>query len=528
MRRKLIPVLVVVLLFSILSLPGLAANRSSAIVLPVHNLNTGLDYASIQEAIDANETLSGHTIFVDAGIYNGPINITKSLHLVGDSCNSIIDAGNVTNTDGVTTNVGSVTVENFTVRNASRYGILVSVINGIYLIPVSSVRIVGNIVEDNLGAGILLGGISLPGDSVPCFNITVQGNIVRNNTDGISLRSVENSTINDNTIQYNSRNGISISGKHSSVAYRPSALIKNNVISKNGGDGIYINLDMLMMEQCRVFANVIENNTAKGIEVAGGPFQNLRYNFISDSQEGIRFGLVGGAGFYSSVVSNCFVNNSVGVYINWPSTSFENTGIIFSMNNFLNNTRHVNPTYTNSTWFDLSVGNYWDNYTGVDINEDGIGDTPNFLNLDNVDRFPLTGLSSSFDTIYGYRVSFVSNSTISNFQFSLIDPSNAELNFTVSGTTGTQGFCRICVPKVLINGPYTVLFDGVPIGPSQLHELNYSDTSYACLYIKYTHSEHMLEIDGTTTVPEFSPLLAMLLFGLVALLLYSLSKKNPF
>lgn len=34
---------------------------------PVHNLDTGLDYATIQAAIDAPETLNGHTIRVDAG-----------------------------------------------------------------------------------------------------------------------------------------------------------------------------------------------------------------------------------------------------------------------------------------------------------------------------------------------------------------------------------------------------------------------------------------------------------------------------
>jgi hypothetical protein len=43
---------------------GLAPND-----LPVHNVNTGLNYATIQEAIDAHQTQDGHTIKVDTGTF---------------------------------------------------------------------------------------------------------------------------------------------------------------------------------------------------------------------------------------------------------------------------------------------------------------------------------------------------------------------------------------------------------------------------------------------------------------------------
>jgi parallel beta-helix repeat protein len=49
----------------------------------VHNLNTGLEYASIQAAIDAPETLGGHTIEVSSGVYSESIEITKSIILKG-------------------------------------------------------------------------------------------------------------------------------------------------------------------------------------------------------------------------------------------------------------------------------------------------------------------------------------------------------------------------------------------------------------------------------------------------------------
>jgi parallel beta-helix repeat protein len=49
----------------------------------VFNMNTGLGYVGIQQAIDDPQTLNGHTISVTAGIYTELVSVTKQLTLLG-------------------------------------------------------------------------------------------------------------------------------------------------------------------------------------------------------------------------------------------------------------------------------------------------------------------------------------------------------------------------------------------------------------------------------------------------------------
>jgi pectin methylesterase-like acyl-CoA thioesterase len=59
----------------------------------VHNLDTGINYTTIQEAIDALETQSGHTIFVDAGTFFENVEVSKALSLVGEDKGTVIVDG---------------------------------------------------------------------------------------------------------------------------------------------------------------------------------------------------------------------------------------------------------------------------------------------------------------------------------------------------------------------------------------------------------------------------------------------------
>jgi hypothetical protein len=52
---------------------------------------------------------------------------------------------------------------------------------------------------------------------------------------------------------------------------------------------------------------------------------------------------------------------------------------------------HVDAWSLGNVWDDgnSSGGNYWSDYTGIDSNHDGIGDTSYVIGANNIDRYPL-------------------------------------------------------------------------------------------------------------------------------------------
>ncbi|MGD0496494.1 MAG: right-handed parallel beta-helix repeat-containing protein [Candidatus Bathyarchaeia archaeon] len=180
---------------------------------PVHNLNTGLNYTTIAEAIAANETLSGDTIFVEKGVYNESIWVEKQLHLVGEDRETTIIDGNMANE--VIWLLPGASVTNFTVRHGF-YGIRAYSFG---LLPqYGGTSIINNKVEDALYAGIVLGKV---------YNNTIMDNIITNNIlSGIHIWSSTNNTITNNTV-FNNGHGIDFYG------YCRDNVLRNNTISDN-------------------------------------------------------------------------------------------------------------------------------------------------------------------------------------------------------------------------------------------------------------------------------------------------------
>ena len=90
---------------------------------PVHNINTGEYYFTIQAALNDPLTQDGHTITVDCGVYYGSVEIEKSIHIIGAGIDkAIIDGLNDNIPIRVSNDVNNFTIEGFTLTNGGGFG----------------------------------------------------------------------------------------------------------------------------------------------------------------------------------------------------------------------------------------------------------------------------------------------------------------------------------------------------------------------------------------------------------------------
>jgi len=374
-----------------------------------------------------------------------------------------------------------------------------------------------NITIKNMKIKAFENGIFLSGS----YYINILGNEITGNEYGIFIREYSNfNSIYANNITSNSQSAIFITG-----SYKTNAS-KNNIANNKYGVFLYDTYGPTIISE-----NNIEANSRYGVALI---YCSWYYDSANTAitQNNIANNNDCGIFVYSSsnniIVGNNIANTtspSSGVGV-WLEGSSRNA--IFH-NNFLEN--RVNAytwrSYVNQ-WDDgfPSGGNFWSNHTVVDSNLDGIADSPYVIDGDNQDNYPSTDMIFSFDA-YNYRVSIISNSSVSNFNFSITGPWRVTLTLNATGETGTQGFCRICIPKALINGSYVVKFNGEVITYPQVRELPGSNELYECLYINYTHSEHVIEISGTSTISEFPSFLILPLFMVATLLVTVCRRKIP-
>jgi parallel beta-helix repeat protein len=398
----------------------------------VCNVNTGIAYLTIQSAINAPETLEGHTIFVKSGVYDEPVTINKTISLIGEKRDSTI-IETESEYDAVTIIACNTTLSGFTITNK--------------------------------GAPALSKGIRLFNAS---YNI-IQNNIITEKFIGIRLENGSSNNIIQNNVIKNNRYGIFINRSHRNTLF-------NNSIINSYWNGI----ELAYCERNIIEANTISGNGAYGLEI---PMYTASYNNI--------------------IFHNNFLNNSW----NNPSGAYASD-------------------FFNSTWNIAGEGNYWDNYRGIDENQDGIGDTP-YVIYDDIydnqwrqisDEYPLMGRFSLFQ-ILNHSVSVISNSVIRDVNFKLGHP-NGEILLDVSEENSSDGFIRICIPRSLLNSPFYVMLDQEVINSSRVKELPSSNETLLYLYISYAQGEHLIEIYGTTEVPEMPGILFVSVFLIAFFLAY--------
>lgn len=228
--------------------------KSESSVFFVGGNGTG-NYTKIQDAID-NAT-NGDTIFVFSGIYYENIVIDKSIYLIGENKFKTILDGSIKG-DTVSINAENVTVQGFTITNATG--------SGIYNIFKAGIRIIGS-------------------------HNTIKSNIIKNNNVGLFTRRVTNITILENEF-YN--NAITLS---------PYDVEESNIsISKE------------------YFIHTIENNTVNGkkilylknqknIKIQAETGQLITFNCSNITIQNISFTKCDFA-LLMTYTDNCKINNS--------------------------------------------------------------------------------------------------------------------------------------------------------------------------------------------------------------------------
>ena len=177
--------------------------------------------------------------------------------------------------------------------------------------------------------------------------------------------SAENNTVQHNYFYNNTGANVRLSGSSTCI---------NNTISNN----IFVNrLTATLPTGLRIqgYNNKIINNTVDnffwGVNLDYAHDTIIKSNTFISSWRGIS---MGSNNFNATVFNNTIRDNhnDYGVYVN-------GNGSLFYRNRFINNNINAKDNGNFNRWDNEVIGNYWDDYGGLDLNDDGIGDTAYIL-----------------------------------------------------------------------------------------------------------------------------------------------------
>jgi nitrous oxidase accessory protein NosD len=147
------------------------------------------------------------------------------------------------------------------------------------------------------------------------------------------------------------------------AATRPNNVTVQNLNVHGFYIGVYLWTYNNALKNSAIYSNIV------GLLITGDN-DTIQNNYIANNTEGVFLGVTAGAVPQNIILTgNSFIENQV----QFSGCTCEDW----------------NVTEDNHTWDNGKVGNYWSDYTGDDLDDDGLGDTPYVIDPKNEDRYPL-------------------------------------------------------------------------------------------------------------------------------------------
>lgn len=288
-------------------------------------------------------------------------------------------------------------------------------------------------------------------------------------------------------------------------------------------ENVVINKSVSLVGENRDSTIINGGGTGSVIDVVSSYVSIQGFTIMNSGSGPLDSGISIGLFRSNNISNNKIVNNNYGISLYFSTNNMvsgndinsnSNYGIyLYNSNNNLiyhNNFNNILQASSNfiNVWDYEGEGNYWSNYTGQDLNGDGIGDTSYTISTYNKDKYPLMGMFSDFNVTFKretYYVTFVSNSTISDFRFEVgNETGNKIVRFNATGKESTIGFSRVTIPTELMSYPFIVLVGEEQVIPT-LYDV--SSGTHAILYFTYIHSNCTITIISSETLHLYNELL---------------------
>jgi len=279
-------------------------------------INVPGDHATIQAAINAANPAGGDTVLVTGGPYGENITINKALILQGTG-SPVIDAGGLVGGNAITVTADNVTIQGFTIQNASSHdiyannvnyltikenNILSSGVHGVFIVGGSHVDLIKNVLTTHTHyAAVLYWSTS---------DCTIKNNYVYGNIAGIAIGQYQASdpvpqdfTIVNNTVINNTN---PTSGFGIWIAAQNVSIRANDV--KNNSVGLYMyDQPFTISSLTESLAELLPNLQAAGIAP------------VSTGNELKAFSATGNEAFYNDIVGNVRAGLANGAAATWDA-----------------------------------------------------------------------------------------------------------------------------------------------------------------------------------------------------------------